>query len=197
MAEKNKLDSALIAVTKPLAPEKSVIKGSGYRITVLTDRLIRVETSATDNYIDDATQAVWFRNLETPKYKIEKNGDKVKIVTDAVTFIINKDGKGKVIFKDGTSAYCNNKGNLLGTMRTLDGNFGVFNLQKGIMSKSGVAVLADDSLLLNKDGEVAARNTDTADRYIFAYGKDFRGALKDFYRLTGGVPLIPRFALGN
>ena len=114
-----------------------------------------------------------------------------------MTFIINKDGKGKVIFKDGTSAYCNNKGNLLGTMRTLDGNFGVFNLQKGIMSKSGVAVLADDSLLLKKEGEVAARNTDTADRYIFAYGKDFRGALKDFYRWTGGVPLISRFALGN
>ncbi len=197
MADKVKLDGALVAVTKPLALEKSVIKANGMRITVLTDRLIRVETSKTNKFVDDATQAVWFRNLETPKFKAEKNGNIIKIVTSAVTFVIDEKGNGKVVFKDGKTASCTNRGNLLGTMRTLDGNFGIYNLQKGIMSKSGVAVFTDDSLLLTADGEVAPRNTDTVDRYIFAYGHDYRGALKDFYRLTGGVPLIPRFALGN
>lgn len=195
---KTKLDSGLIAVTKPHAPEHSVVKGSGYRITVLTDRLFRIETSKTNSFIDEATQAVWFRNLETPKFKADKNGDTVKITTDKVTLVFNAaSGAAKIVFENGTVAACNNAKNLKGTMRTLDGNFGVYMLGLGIMSRTGVAVLNDDSLILNSAGEVEARNADTLDRYIFAYGNDYRGALKDFYRITGGVPLIPRFALGN
>ena len=67
MAEKNKLDSALIDVTKQLAHEKSVIKGSGYRITVLTDRLIRVETSATDNYISMTLRKPYGLEISKPQ----------------------------------------------------------------------------------------------------------------------------------
>lgn len=65
------------------------------------------------------------------------------------------------------------------------------------MSKTGVAVFQDKGLILNKDGEVEARKTDTIDKYIFAYGTDYRTALKDFFRITGGVPLVPRYAFGN
>ena len=35
------------------------------------------------------------------------------------------------------------------------------------------------------------------DLYFFGYGRDYLGALKDFYHLTGQPPLLPRYALGN
>ena len=35
------------------------------------------------------------------------------------------------------------------------------------------------------------------DLYFFAYGHDYRGAIRDFYHLTGSTPLLPRYALGN
>ncbi|MDD7245570.1 MAG: glycoside hydrolase family 31 protein [Eubacteriales bacterium] len=195
---KVRLNDRLIAVTKPLAPEKSIVKGRDFRITVLTDRLFRIEKSRDGRFIDCATQTVWFRNLETPPYKAENTEGTVKISTAAVTLVYDKQsGKSKVIFKDGRTVKCNNSQNLKGTQRTLDGNFGIYRFQNGIMSRSGVAVMRDDGLLLNADGEIVPRNADVSDEYVFAYGNDFRGALKDFYRITGGVPLVPRFALGN
>lgn len=195
---KVKLDERLIAFTCPLALQKSVVKGKNYRVTVLTDRLFRVETSKTDKFIDDATQSVWFRNLETPAFKTENTENVLKITTSAVSLVFDKNsGKCKVVMKDGRIVPATNKGNLRGTQRTLDGNFGIYNFKKGIMSKTGVAVFDDKSLILNKDGEVEARKTDTVDKYIFAYGNDFRSALKDFFRITGGAPLVPRFAFGN
>ncbi len=195
---KVKLDERLIAVTHPEALKSSVVLGKNFRITVLTDRLFRVETSVTGKFIDDATQSVWFRNLETPKYKAENTENTVKITTDAVTLVFDKkSGKSKIVTKSGAVIPAMNKGNLKGTMRTLDGNFGIYFFKLGIMSKTGVAVFQDKGLILNKDGEVEARKTDTIDKYIFAYGTDYRTALKDFFRITGGVPLVPRYAFGN
>ena len=52
-------------------------------------------------------------------------------------------------------------------------------------------------MLLTDDGWIAPRRPDTLDLYVFAYGRDYRAALRAFYRLTGPQPLLPRFALGN
>ena len=76
---KVKLDERLIAVTHPEALKSSVVSGKNFRITVLTDRLFRVETSVTGKFIDDATQSVWFRNLETPKYKAENTENRNEV----------------------------------------------------------------------------------------------------------------------
>jgi hypothetical protein len=84
---KTKLDNALVAVTKPVALKGSVVLGEGYRITVLTSRLFRVESSKTNSFIDDATQEVWFRNLETPQYTLADEGDKLLVKTADVTLI--------------------------------------------------------------------------------------------------------------
>ncbi len=154
---KVKLDERLIAVTHPEALKSSVVSGKNFRITVLTDRLFRVETSVTGKFIDDATQSVWFRNLETPKYKAENTENTVKITTDAVTLVFDKKSeKSKIVTKSGAVIPATNKGNLKGTMRTLDGNFGIYFFKLGIMSKTGVAVFQDKGLILNKDGEVEA-----------------------------------------
>ena len=196
---KTKLDNALISVTKPVALASSIVKGEGFRITVLTSRLFRVETSPTNRFIDEATQIVWFRDTVTPNYSVIDDGQFLKIKTDDVTLNFDKQHKKAVFvqFSDGRIAKCNNKGNFKGTQRTLDMNTGHAHFLDGLMSKTGVSVVCDDSLILNKDGEIEARSYDTKDKYVFAYDTEYRQCLKDFYRITGGVPLIPRFAFGN
>ena len=71
-------------------------------------------------------------------------------------------------------------------------------LDDGILSKDGAAILDDSQSLVLLDGAtVRPRKDKESDLYCFAYGHDYRGALRDFYRLTGSTPLIPRFAFGN
>lgn len=48
-----------------------------------------------------------------------------------------------------------------------------------------------------QNGEIAKIYADGTDEYIFAYGDDYRGAVKALYLICGGVPMVPRFALGN
>ena len=52
-------------------------------------------------------------------------------------------------------------------------------------------------MLLTDDGWIAPRRPDTLDLYVFAYGRDYRAALRALYHLTGPQPLLPRYALGN
>ncbi|MBO4381133.1 MAG: hypothetical protein J5815_03155 [Clostridia bacterium] len=53
------------------------------------------------------------------------------------------------------------------------------------------------SFLLSQDGSVAKRENGAVDKYIFAFGDDYLGGLKEFYQLTGYTPLLPKYALGN
>ena len=53
------------------------------------------------------------------------------------------------------------------------------------------------SLIISDDGWVEPRRKDTIDIYFWAYGHDYRGALSDFCRLCGKMPMVPRYALGN
>ena len=107
-------------------------------------------------------------------------------------------------------------GNLLGTTRTLDGvNGPATKLEPGLISRDGWVVV-DDSTRLLYDGSdwpwVTPRPPlDTArggrepvegpvgkrqDLYFFGYGHDYRGALADFTKVAGRIPMPPRFAFG-
>ena len=57
------LDKHLIAKTAPAAREDNQITLDTVRITVLTERLFRIEVSPEGRFCDQATQAVWFRDL--------------------------------------------------------------------------------------------------------------------------------------
>lgn len=192
------LDSHLIASTSPQSPPSQIILKNGLRITVLTDRLFRAEASLDGSFTDCATQKVWNRTLDTPDYTVTESDRYIRIRTQDLTLRYDKEDKEYgIIFPDGRGVYCNNRGNLSGTARTLDQKAGAVELDLGVISRSGVAVLTDESLFLKEDGTIAPRALGREDIYIFAYGTDYRGALKDYYRLTGRVPLIPRYALGN
>ena len=182
----------------PSAPaaKHNIFKTKHMRLTVLTPCLLRLETGT---FTDLPTQTVW--NRVFPRVSCTWGQEKgiFTLKTTEVTFKIDVT-KGKMLsvtLPDGTVVKDFNKGNLLGTARTLDMANGAVKLEKGILSRSGVAVLDDsESLLLTQDGRILPREH-CSDLYFFAYGHDYRRCLRDFFALTGPVPLIPKYALGN
>ena len=203
----------LIAQTRPAAKDENIILWKNYRVTLLTPMLLRVEENTAKKFCDEATQAVWFRDMPAVKHTAKDDGDCCTIKTDALTLCLKETLEdSRIRLADGREAAINNEGNLLGTWRTLDCCDGDFwfpyagkredghkiELENGILSRSGVAVVDDSaSLLLKADGTVAPREIQEKDIYVFAYGDDYRAAIQGLYKICGAPPLLPRYALGN
>ena len=206
------LRESLIAEVRPCANEKNILFWQDYRVSVLGGRLFRLEKSKTEKFRDDATQAVWFRDMPPQYFTVEMTEKNAIIDTGECKLILAKTrGQVRVEF-NGKQIPADNTGNLLGTYRTLDNcNGDVYfrpwikgdkrkkiRLDVGVCSTTGVAVLDDSrSLTLGRDGQVHNQTADGSDEYIFAFGQDYLGALRALYALTGSTPLVPRFALGN
>lgn len=192
------LNKNLTARLSPSAAEENIVLGDGWRITVLTDRLLRIETSDVNEFCDEATQAIWNRATPPVKFRLDELDGSMLIVTERASFRFSaKRRKITSIKVDGKRVPCKDKGNLLGTCRTLDMRAGKVKLGKGVISKTGAAFFYDDGLAVRPDGTVGKRKTDGGDLYVFAYGRDYRGAMRDFYLISGSVPMLPRYALGN
>lgn len=58
------MKSYLKMETHPLADPKNVVKGDKYRITVLTEHLLRMEYSEDGEFIDAASQTVVNRDFQ-------------------------------------------------------------------------------------------------------------------------------------
>ena len=172
-----------------------VFQNKSLRISLLTPCLIRVETGC---FTDLPTQTVWNRNLGLVPYCKELLGNHLTVRTDEAVFRIDLSLQKLVcvVLSNGESVSDFSKGNLLGTARTLDMVNGAKKLSPGILSRSGASIM-DDSKSLLLDGFRILPRPKCSDLYYFAYCHDYRRQLRDFFRLTGSVPLIPKFALGN
>lgn len=184
----------------PLAPQQQTVVRGNTRITVLTDCLVRVEKQEQALFCDEPTQSVWFRDFEAPCFTVSDVADTVQIRTDKVTFVYSLSA-GKMLhicLAGGKTVKDFAKGNLKGTCRTLDITAGIITLGDGVCSRNGVALLDDsNTLVLKEDGRILPRENKESDIYYFAYGNDYIGATTALYKLTGKVPLIPRYALSN
>lgn len=184
----------------PVAHEGSVIVKGNTRFTVITPCLLRVEVQSEGKFCDEPTQSVWFRDFDKPEYKVIDTSDAVMIITAKAKFRYSLK-RNKMLYIelfDGRSVTDYKSGNLKGTCRTLDITAGIIKLGDGVCSRNGVAILDDSkTLALKADGTILPRENAEKDEYYFAYGNDYIGATTDLYKLTGKVPLIPRYALSN
>ena len=64
-----------------VANEKSIIQGEKYRITILTDRLVRLEYSEEGIFEDRPTKLVWNRNFEVPEFQVKEDEKYFEIAT--------------------------------------------------------------------------------------------------------------------
>ena len=183
------------------------IKGERYRISILTDRLVRLEYNEDGIFEDRMTQMVTNRNFADADCKKElKEGRLVietkdlRITYDGEEFSTN--GLSILVKSNGNTwhysvVYANSDMNLLGTARTLDLTDGYVELDNGIFGRYGYAVIDDSRSPVFENGEFTMRSSHGKDLYFFGYGKDYYGGLRDFYQLCGSAPMIPRYALGN
>ena len=199
------LNKHLFINSNPLPNINNVIYYKNYRITILFDRLIRVEK---DNFLDKPTRAILYRNFNDIDYKYEILENGIVIHIENLSYYIYDDFSLSFVLLNNKKVLLDNSQNLLSTFQGLDGCDGDVDdhysnpakpviLQNGICSKNGVALLEDNSDIIDEDGLFKNTYKDRFDKYIFAYGHNYQEALQDFYKISGKVPLIPRFALGN
>ena len=188
--------------------EEMVVKGEKYRISVLTERLIRLEYSKKGVFVDEKTQTIMNRDFETFRFRVEEKEDSLSIVTKYLRLIYDKkefSGEGLKINVSGnfgtTSSvwhYGDKNESLKGTVRTLDTIDGATELGEGVVSKKLWSFIDDSkSMLLVDDDFVVREDEEAIDIYFFGYGLDYKEALRDFYKLSGATPLLPRYSLGN
>ena len=184
----------------PVAHKSHTIVRKNVRFTVITPCLLRVEVQPKGKFCDEPTQSVWFRDFCEPEFKVNESRDTIEIKTTKANFLYSFKAQKmlRVKLRDGRVVTNYTSGNLKGTCRTLDITAGIITLGDGVCSKNGVAILDDsDTLVLKKDGSILPRANKEKDEYFFAYGNNYIGATTDLYKLTGKVPLIPRYALSN
>lgn len=193
----------------PKANQGAIIQGNGYRFTILTSKLVRLEYSKNNIFEDKQTQLVLNRKFPVPKYKVYDSERNIKIVTDDL--IIKYDKKefspyGLSVELNGKVShpyrniwhYGDKTDNLGGTNRTLDFVDGATKIGPGLMSKHGISMIDDtDSRVLLENGWFENRKSNQEDLYVFGYKREYLEALDDYYKLTGPQPKLPRYALGN
>lgn len=186
-----------------------IFKGSKYRISVLTERLIRLEYNETGSFCDYPTELVWNRRFEKPEFDVEERGNTLIIKTKyyKLTYIketpfignqVNKGGNLKIelLNTDKTWYYNHPEVRNYKAPSSLDPKKA--DTVKGLYSIDGFTTIDDSKHnLLNGKGNVIKRQAGGIDLYVFMYLKDFSLCLKDYFMLTGYPALLPRYALGN
>lgn len=191
----------------PRCCKESVVQGECYRISVLTPSLLRLEYAPDGIFEDRATQMVYNRDFPPVKFRtLERNGE-LELFTERLHLTYNQKEfspnglKISVAGGKGWGAnwnYGDTLCDLLGTARTLDEADGPVPLEHGILSRAGFSVVDDsNTMVLTEDGFVAPRDGGKKDLYFFGYGHDYAQCMRDFYKLCGKTPLLPRYALGN
>ena len=186
----------------------TIITGSCYRLTFLTSRLVRLEYQKDGIFQDLPTTMARCRDLDEVEvvsvrgaHGLELDTEHLHIVYDEKEFTehgLSIGCKGNISVYMSTWRYGQPFTTLGGTARTLDGADGSVELEHGLVAKNGFSVLDDsESMVLLPDGTFAPRDVEEQDLYFFGYGHDYEACIRDFYRLSGATPMIPRYALGN
>ena len=201
--------------TKAKSDKKTVVQGSNYRISVLSERVVRLEFSEAGVFIDQPTQLISRRNIGIPDFSVRQDANIVEVTTKyfLLTYIKGQPFVGTKVDpmknlkitllsrerdrnKDwylGNPEARNMYGNMVGVDVSIPKN-----LEKGLYSLDGFATL-DDSLskVICSDGTLIDPPQNHLDIYVFMYDRDFKQALFDYFKMTGAPALIPRYALGN
>ena len=156
----------------PQADPQAVVTSGRARFTVLTDRMIRIQYSASGKFEDRATFAVINRLLPLASYTQREEGDYLYIETSALTLRYKKgstisaslrspnnlsitmrlNGREVIWYPGKDDAL-----NLKGTKRTLDtasGDNQRPDLEDGIISRAGWAVIDESPKTKRGDGSV-------------------------------------------
>ncbi len=194
-----------------VSKKEAIFQGDKYRITILSELLIRFEYAEDGKFLDRPTELVLNRNFTVPQMEV-KEDDKVLSITTkyfSMNYIKGRPFAGSKVAPDanlkvilnGTDKfwYYNHPEarNFNGTAMSLDNTEGNVKLERGLYSTDGFATLDDSrTLVIDDEGGLIKRDAIRVDTYLFIYRRDFGLCLRDYFHLTGYPALIPRYALG-
>lgn len=195
-----------------ITQENMIVRGKNYRISVLSERLLRLEYHPEGIFYDNETQLVQFRNFPKPDFEVTQDNRFLVIKTKYFTLSYTKekhfDG-GKLVPTSNLKVDLNGTDrswyyhhpevkNYKGQFVSLDGSGEDTKSRNGLYSMDGFASL-DDSYHLIYDGKhnLVSKDGKGIDLYLFVYGNDFESALREYFMLTGFPAMVPRYALGN
>ena len=198
------LGSALVQSSRA---GSSLVTVGNARFTIITPNLIRMEYSAGGDFTDAPTLFAADRSARFDGGVVVRTESGVSISTGAFQLKYLADGKpfdaeNLSVIVSGQKASRWTPGtvdplNLGGTLRTLDGCSGPRDLGYGLISRSGWAVVDDSgSPVLTGDWVKSRANKTETDWYLFAYGLDYKAALKSLAAISGPVPLPRKNLLG-
>ena len=191
------------------ANEQCVFRGNNYRVTVLTERLVRLEYDQGGVFNNYETSIVKNRLFDMPDFN--KKEDESLLIIETRYFTLTY-VKGSAFSSRSLTAkyrdsniewYYGNKEvrNFKSCNMSLDYQKEKPELLNGLFSEDGIATIDDSmNLCFDEESNVIIRDYNVKnhiDLYLFIYGKDFGLCLADYFKLTGKPPLIPRYALGN
>lgn len=188
-----------------------IIRGEKYRITILSDVLVRLEYSETGAFEDRPTELVKFRAFDVPKFTKKEDNTHLVVSTKYFKLEYQKEMPfegGKVTPDQYLKISLNNTDkfwyyghpearNFRAAGYSLDNADGNAQYGRGLYSTDGFVSLDDsENLIFNRDGSFGKRSDKRIDIYVFLYRRDFGLCLRDYFKLTGSPALIPRYALG-
>ena len=213
VVEDTKTETSNSNVSKELlASDDSIIKGNCYRISVLTERLIRLEYHPNGIFNDYESTLVKFRNFPKPNFTKQEDARFLVVRTKYFTLSYTKEkpfdaGKLmpmanlKIDLNDTDRSWYYNHPevkNYKGNFIAYDGTEEDSKPRNGLYSLDGFASLDDShNFIFDADGKMYQKDGKGIDIYLFMYKDDFDLALKDYFTLTGYPAMIPRYALGN
>ena len=161
---------SLFAADDPVADPAAVVTSGRARFTVLTNRMIRIQYSATSRFEDRATFAVVNRRLPVPQFTTRESDGYLYIETDALTLRYKIGSTISAVLKSPNNLcitmplngrtvtwYPGKEDalNLKGTKRTLDtasGDNQRPDLEDGILSRAGWALIDESPKAKRGDG---------------------------------------------
>ncbi len=197
-------------LTRSKTPSSYVYRGKKYRISILSDSLIRFEYSETGSFNDYPTFFASNRSFGKPRVSVEEDESLLIIRNDKFVLEYKKEKSyiGSRLIPEGNLKvsipntekiwYFNHPEarNLMGSAFSLD-NVDSVKLNKGLFSLDGFTSFDDARTpILDPNGNIIAPNYKNIDTYLFIYNSDFGIGLRDYFNLTSLPPLIPRYALG-
>jgi alpha-glucosidase (family GH31 glycosyl hydrolase) len=200
-----------VDMLKSKTPSQNVFKGKTYRISIISDVLIRFEYSETGSFNDFPTFFASNRSFGKPKFQVEEDNNILNIKNEHFIIEYKKekpfagskflpDQNLRVTITNTEKLWHFNHPevkNFMGTSYSLDNSKGTTVYDKGLFSLDGFTSFDDSRTpILNKYGNIIAPNYKNIDTYLFVYNNDFGVGLRDYFNLTSLPPLIPRYALG-
>ncbi len=204
-----------VDASKCVCDSKYVFQGPNYRISIISDRCVRLEYSTANQFVDQPTQLIRRRNISIPDFSVQQENNLLILNTKYFTLYYVK---GQPFAGGAVDPLKNLKITLKSRekdrqkdwyyghpeVRNMDGNFVSVDfpinksLQRGLFSLDGFASLDDsNSRIINQDGTLLDPPAQHLDIYVFMYDRDFKQALFDYFKMTGSPAMIPRYALGN